>query len=226
LLAHVDKNTSRNKKAEGGEGYSGSTAWHNSARSRLFLTRGGDGLLTLEHQKSNLGRMREPLTLNWLDGGFPQLVEGGSFDGSQQQGKADDERAAALLKLIAEFESRGQYCSPATTSRNHVHAVLKSEPSFQRLKLGIDATKRIVNQCQRAKWIAPIDYRTPDRKPHQGWTVTNEGRSFAGIPAAPTAPTTEDGTDSARGAPTAPTCIGGAGDRARTQDGATGAEHE
>jgi hypothetical protein len=55
----VDKNTSRNKKADGGEGYSGSTAWHNSARSRLFMTRGDDGLLTLEHQKSNLGKRRE-----------------------------------------------------------------------------------------------------------------------------------------------------------------------
>jgi len=237
LLAHVDKMTSRNKKAEGGEGYSGSTAWHNSARSRLFLTRGDDGLLTLEHQKSNLGRMREPLTLNWPDGGFPQLVAETNFDADgftvRQQGRADDERAAALLKLIAEFEGRGQYCSPATTSRNHVHAVLKSEPGFQKLKLGIDATKRIVNQCHRAKWIEPLDYRTPDRKPHQGWTVTNEGRAFAGLPAAPTAPTaptTEDGTSQnmAQGAaPTAPTGVGGMGDRAHTQDGAEdGAETE
>ena len=230
LLAHVDKNTSRNKRAEGGEGYSGSTAWHNSARSRLFLTRGDDGLLTLEHQKSNLGRMREPLTLNWLEGGFPQLVDGGGFDAdgfaSRQQGRADDDRAAALIRLIAEFESRGQYCSPATTSRNHVHAVLKSEPDFQKLKLGIDATKRIVNQCQRAKWIEPIDYRTPDRKPHQGWTVTNEGRAFAGLPTAPTAPTAIDGTDSARGAPTAPTCIGGMGDRARTEHDTTEAGND
>jgi len=232
LLAHVDKTTSRNKKAEGGEGYSGSTAWHNSARSRLFLTRGDDGLLTLEHQKSNLGRMREPLALNWPDGGFPQLVESGGFDGSHQQGRVDDDRAAALLKLIAEFESRGQYCSPAITSRNHVYAVLKSEPEFQKLKLGIDATKRIVNQCQRANWIDSIDYRTPDRKPHQGWTVTTEGRSFAGLPAptAPTAPTCHESTDSADGtkvsAPTAPTYIGGVGDRACTKDGAEMAQSE
>jgi len=231
LLAHVDKNTSRNKKAEGGEGYSGSTAWHNSARSRLFLTRGDDGLLTLEHQKSNLGRMREPLTLEWLDGGFPQLVQGGSFDVDgftmRQQGSADDVRVAALLKLIAEFESREQFCSPAITSRNHVHAVLKSEPAFLKLKLRPDDTKRIVNQCQRAKWLEPLDYRTIDRKPHQRWVVTSEGRSFAGLsaPTAPTVPTTEDGADSADGtkvsAPTAPTYLGGVGDRARTQDGAS-----
>lgn len=223
LLAHVDKTTSRNKKAEGGEGYSGSTAWHNSARSRLFLTRGNDDLLTLEHQKSNLGRLREPVTLEWLEGGFPQVVANGGFDGSRQQGRADDDRAAALIRLIAEFESRGQYCSPALTSRNHVHAVLKSEPEFQKLKLRPDDTKRIVTQCQRAKWLDCMSYRTPDRKPHQGWTVTNEGRAFAGLstaPTAPTAPTTEDGTDSAWVAPTAPTYVGGVGESARTHDGA------
>jgi len=234
LLAHVDKNTSRSKRAEGGEGYSGSTAWHNSARSRLFLTRGDDGLLTLEHQKSNLGKKREPLTLNWLEGGFPQLVEVGGFDGSHQQGRADDDRAAALLKLIAEFEGRGQYCSPATTARNHVHYVLKSEPDFQKLKLGVDATKRIVNQCQRAKWLEATDYKSAHtRKYCQRWTVTSEGRKFAGLSAAPTAPTAptchvdaegEQGAGS--GAPTAPTYLGGVGDRAHTESGATGAGNE
>ncbi len=235
LLAHVDKATSRNKRAEGGEGYSGSTAWHNSARSRLFLTRGDDGLLTLEHQKSNFGKCCDPLTLEWLDSGLPQLVQGAGLDADgcvmRQQGRADDDRAAALLRLIAEFEGRGQYCSPAITSRSHVHAALKSEPAFLKLKLRPDDTKRVVNQCQRAKWLESLDYRTPDRKPHQRWTVTADGRLFAGLPAptAPTAPTTEDGTDSADGttasAPTAPTCVGGVGERAHTQDGASDVHH-
>jgi putative DNA primase/helicase len=230
LLAHVDKNTSRNKRAEGGEGYSGSTAWHNSARSRLFLTRGDDGLLTLEHQKSNLGRMREPVTLEWLEGGLPQLVvHGAGFDMDgfmgRVQGRADDDRAAALLRLIAEFESRGQYCSPAAQARNNVHAMLKSEPAFLAIKLRPDDTKRIVNQCQRAKWLETLDYRSLDRKERQRWVLTAEGRSFAGIPAptAPTAPTSDDGAQSADGsiggAPTAPTYAGGVGDRARTFEG-------
>jgi hypothetical protein len=237
LLAHVDKNTSRNKRAEGGEGYSGSTAWHNSARSRLFLSRGENGLLTLEHQKSNLGRMRDPVTLEWPEGDFPQLVTQESvFDvdgfAVRQQGRIDDNKAAALIKLIAEFESRGQYCSPATTSRNHAYAVLKSEPAFQKLKLSQDDTKRLVTQSQRAKWIEQLEYRSIDRKSRQRWTVTEDGRLFAGItvPTAPSAPTLKVGTDCADGtnvgAPTAPTGIGGVGDRARTEDGASEGGHE
>ena len=225
LLAHVDKATSRNKKAEGDEAYSGSTAWHNSVRSRMFLTRGDDGLLSLEHQKSNLGKKREPLTLAWLDGGFPQVVGEGGFNSTHQQGRGDDDKAVSLLKLIAEFESRGQFCSPAVTSIHHVHSVLKSDPAFQKLKLKQDDTKRLVTQCQRAGWIEPLEYRNTSRKVSERWTLTPDGRDFAGLsaPTAPTAPTTEDGASEKMaqvGCATAPTSLGGCGGRARAQDGA------
>ena len=232
LLAHVDKNTSKSRKAEGGEGYSGSTAWHNSARSRLFMTRTDMDTLTLEHQKSNLGRCHEPLALEWPDGGLPQLKGNDPADDplnpyrQRSEGRAEDERAISVLQMIAEFEGRQQFCSTANTSRNHVHAVLKSEPAFQKLKLRPDDTKRIVNQCQRAKWIETLDYRTPDRKPRQRWTLTTEGRAIAGLtaPTAPCASTTEDGASlnmAQTSAPTAPTGIGGVGERVHSQDGAT-----
>jgi hypothetical protein len=192
----------------------------------LFLNRGDDGLLTLEHQKSNLGMLREPLVLAWVQGGLPQVVADG-FSGELAKGRTDDDKAISLLKLIAEFESRGQYSSPATTSRNHVHAMLKSEPAFLNLKLRPDDVRRLVNQCQRAGWIEPIAYRSADRKPHERWSVTAGGRSLAGLPVAPTAPTAptaKDGaviSDGAKvGAPTAPTTVGGVGGRARTQVGA------
>lgn len=228
LLAHVDKNTSRNKRAEGGEGYSGSTAWHNSARSRIFMTGGAGEPLVLEHQKSNFGKKRDPLTLVWPEGGLPMLAsDAPDVAGliARAQGREDDNKAAALLALIAEFEGRGQYASPALTARNNVYALLRGEPAFQRLKLNRDAVARIVNQCQRAAWIEPLDYRSPDRKPRQRWTVTSKGLEFAGLfaPTAPTAPTCNvSATDEqgAGGAPTAPTCVGGVGERARTYEGA------
>lgn len=200
LLAHVDKNTSRARKAEGGEGYSGSTAWHNSARSRLFMTRTDMGTLTLDHQKSNLGRCREPMTLEWPDAGLPQLRGNDSAADNplnpfmqRIEGRVDDERAICLLRMIAEFENRQQYCSPIATARNNVFATLKSEPAFQRLKLNADGCKRIVNQCQRARWLAPVEYRTHDRKTRPRWTLTDEGRAFVGLaaPSAPCASSTE-----------------------------------
>lgn len=232
LLAHVDKGTSRARKAEGGEGYSGSTAWHNSARSRLFMTRDESGLLTLEHQKSNLGKRREPTTLVWPEGGLPMLAgDAPNFDGlnAKAEGRADDSAAAAMLALIAEFEGREQFASPAPQARNNVFTLLKVEPAFQRLKLSKDVTARIVNQCQRAGWLEAVEYKSAHtRKYCQRWAVTVGGREFAGLPAAaPTAPTRthmdvdapgEQGANG--GAPTAPTFQGVKGGIARTHVGA------
>jgi len=232
LLAHVDKTTSRAGKPMNGEGYSGSTAWHNSARSRLFMTRADDGLLTLEHQKSNLGKRCEPIALVWPEGGLPMLAtdapDYSALDGLVQ-GRADDGAAAALLVLLAEFEGREQYASPAPQARNNVHALLRVEPAFQRLKLNRDATARIVNQCQRAGWIESLEYKSAHTRKHcQRWTVTSQGRGFAGLPAptAPTAPTCHESEEGAQGAnggaPTAPTYEGGTGGIARTYEGAEG----
>jgi putative DNA primase/helicase len=193
LLAHVDKQTSRSRKSEGGEGYSGSTAWHNSARSRLFLTRDDSGLLTLEHQKSNLGLIAEAITLVWPHGGLPMLADADAADSNPMInpniGREDDRRAAGLLALMAEFEGRGQFTSPAITSRNNVFAVLSPEPAFKRLRMSKEDVKRIVNQCQRAGWIESIEFRTKDRKVKERWTVTESGRLFMKAPTAPTAPT-------------------------------------
>lgn len=210
LLAHVDKVTSRARNSAGGEGYSGSTAWHNTSRSRLFMSLKENGTLTLEHQKSNFGKMRETLILEWPDAGLPQLMSsaigGGHSSELSSSSRLDDERATVLLRMIAEFESRQQYCSTGITSRNHVYAVLKSEPSFQKLKLGALDVKRIVTQCQRANWIEPLDYRDGNRKPHQRWTLTTEGRNFAGLFAltAPTAPVCHEAVSGAGGASSAP----------------------
>jgi RecA-family ATPase len=218
LLAHVDKTTSRNRKADGGEGYSGSTAWHNSARSRLFLTRGNDGLLMLEHQKSNFGRMQEPITLRWEVNQLPHLLDlDAAFDDLRNKSFIETQTAIAVLRLIADFESRGQYCSPAVTSRNTVFAVLKSEPAFLKLKLRLDDTRRLLNQCQRANWIEIVDYKSPDRKPRQRWGLTAQGREQlkAVAPSAPSTAVEESWHMAQSGAPSAPTRAGGVGGRER-----------
>lgn len=67
LLNHVDKAAARYGAA--GNSYSGSTAWHNSARSRLALVSDKDGAIRLLQEKNNLGRLAEPMTLTWSDSG-------------------------------------------------------------------------------------------------------------------------------------------------------------
>ncbi len=60
LLAHVDKASA--KFGAKGNSYSGSTAWHNSARSRLALL-DENGALELRHEKANFSACASPVTL-------------------------------------------------------------------------------------------------------------------------------------------------------------------
>jgi putative DNA primase/helicase len=176
LLAHVDKGTSRGERDDS-EGYSGSTAWHNSARSRLFMSRNKEGALLLKHQKCNVGKLRDPLRLVWLEGGIPQADE--SF-GPVVQGIADRGQTKALLKLIAEFTSRDEFVSTATTSRSHAAKLLRDEPSYPKLKDG--EVLALLRQSERVGQIERIAYKGADRKPRERWDVTASGAEFAGIP--------------------------------------------
>jgi len=219
LLAHVDKLTAR---TGGTQGYSGSTAWHNSVRSRLFLSEQDDGRLLLEHQKSNRGKKADPQYLVWDDGLPMPANEVTGFDVSNLLGRVDDDRAIVMLKLIAEFESREQYCATSLQARNNVFAMLRSEPGFQSLKLNADSTKRIVTRCQRAKWVMPLDYKNTERKPRQRWTLTPAGRDFAGL-CAPTSESAHPHNSADMemwGASPAHPHAGGMGERERTCDSA------
>ena len=179
LLAHVDKGTSRGGFGSNTEGYSGSTAWNNSARSRLFMSRDKAGDLTLEHQKSNLGKLHEPIRLIWPEGGLPQLDE--QF-GPVVQGIADRNHERSLLKLIYEFTQRGEFVSTATTSRTHAAKLLRHEPAYpDRLK--DNEVFDLLRRAERAGYLERITFKGPDRKSRERWSVTPDGAAFAGFAA-------------------------------------------
>ena len=180
LLAHVDKGTSRGDRGRNTEGYSGSTAWSNSARSRLFMARADDGSITLEHQKSNLGKLRDKIRLFWPEGGLPQLdLEFGPV----VQGIADRNHEKALLKLIHEFTQRGECITTATTSRTNAARLLKHEAGYPS-KLKDTEVFDLLRRCERSGYLERETYKGADRKPRERWNVTTAGRSFAGIHAA------------------------------------------
>ena len=75
-----------------GSGMSGSTAWHNSVRSRLYLTakrdKNGDAeeetdpdQRWLKAMKANYAALAEPISLRWLAGQFVRAEPGKAFDG-------------------------------------------------------------------------------------------------------------------------------------------------
>ena len=176
LLAHVDKGTSRKERSDT-EGYSGSTAWHNSARSRIFMSR-DDGVLTLAHQKSNLAKLREPLMLEWPDGGLPQAVQSLS---PMVQGISDRVDTKALLKLIAEFSERGEHVTTATTSRTHAAKLLAGESTYPKGRKPADVFD-LLRKAERAGQLVRVMRSAENRHQKEVWEVTPQGRELAELP--------------------------------------------
>jgi RecA-family ATPase len=101
-----------------GAGTSGSTAWSNSVRSRLYLERArsadderDDDCRVLTTKKANYGRAGAERVLRWKDGVF---IAEGMGGGAEAQRRADAERV--FLDLLSEFERQGRQVSPAKSS--------------------------------------------------------------------------------------------------------------
>ena len=171
LLAHVDKNTSRAGVLASGAAYSGSVAWNNSVRSRLFLLTVGGGRRELQHQKSNLGPLLPPLPLEWPDGGLP----GPSRTDAPARPTAQD--LVPLLTLIHEFYRRQEWISPSPQAHNNVKKLLGRELG----SLGRGDVLAMAREAQRARLIEAEEFRTDQRKPSRRWKVTPAGLAL--IPA-------------------------------------------
>ena len=118
-----------------GSGAGGSTAWNNSVRSRLYLTRAAtpDGLpdnqnrRVLETMKSNYGPTGETISLTWQDGVF--VVDEGAIGG------LDGEARAALaervfLDLLRLHTAQGRHVNP-TSGPNYAPTVFAAHPDSQ-----------------------------------------------------------------------------------------------
>ncbi len=178
LLAHVDKGTSRGDRLRNDEAYSGSTAWHNSARSRLFMSRDRDGALKLEHQKCNVGPLASPLSLEWPHDGIPALDQPLS---PVVQHLTDRNHTKSILRLIHEFEQRGEYVTTATTSRTHAGKLFASEATFPPMR--DSELFDLLRRAERAGQIERVSYRNAHRNQAERWQVTAAGMAFSGIDA-------------------------------------------
>lgn len=207
LLAHVDKSAARGFGAA--ESYSGSTAWHNSARSRLVLVREkeGDGL-TLRHEKCNLGPRLPELRLEWPDDGVISLPAAGGGFVARAEAESD---LLAVLALIHEFTGRGEPISTGTTTKTHAHALLHREPGFPPgLRKAAD-TFQLLRDAHRRGFVEPQQFKGADRKPRERWALTPAGLKLIGAATAATAATSEE---TAAGEVPAEPC-GDCGDSAR-----------
>jgi len=114
-----------------GTGTSGSTAWSNSVRSRLYLERRKDNegqepdpdLRVLKLKKSNYSRAGIEIGLRWLKGRFVLDGPAGGFDKLAADAKAD----GIFLDLLARFEGQARSVSP-NQSASYAPTVFAKQP--------------------------------------------------------------------------------------------------
>lgn len=172
LLSHVSKASVVNRRAgvETSEDYSGSTAWHNSARSRLSLTPQAGGRIRIEHLKANKGSRAEPLNLEWLDGvPLPQGEHPGlGMADALQRGlerEQDEKFKDVIVSIIQDFDRRGERVPCAMSGAHTAYKALESSvlPEFPK-SLERDRCNRLVRELEHEGRVFRAKLYTPNRK--------------------------------------------------------------
>jgi hypothetical protein len=181
LLAHVNRVTAKaGRNQQDTEGYADSAAWHNAARSRLFLNSIDDtGGLLLQHLKNNFGLKQPPLDLRFRNDGSSLYVPNACQSDSSAGIKAEEQRKAVrtLLALILEFYNRGEFISPyARSPTTNSHFMLKDEPAypFRRDKSGKTECTTMIRECERNNLLVKETYRNVQRKECERLALTDK----------------------------------------------------
>ncbi|HKZ10391.1 MAG TPA: AAA family ATPase [Rhodanobacteraceae bacterium] len=195
LLAHIDKAAA--KYGDGGNAYSGSTAWHNSARSRLALVKDDTGAINLVHQKSNFTTEAEPVLLRFADHGVLVPMDARARDAEATR-QADIDAAAVLTVLRVALTSGATITTAKRGSATAWHA-LCDYPELAaeyKAKGGQQRVGAALVRLERDGRIVKVPYKKPNR---------HDGECYK---LAQTAP--ESAPESARATPPIPPCVTGA----------------
>lgn len=133
LLAHINKGSAISGKGAGTEDYSGSTAWHNSVRSRLSLNPAGIDTPTVDHMKANHGPKASPVRLEWRDG-VPVVVTGALVDYEAEAARREDQKQA-LVEVVRKIEAKGDR---VPTGRHGPHSTFNALRTFPDFPDGLD----------------------------------------------------------------------------------------
>jgi hypothetical protein len=127
LLAHVNKQTANG--VESSESFSGSTQWHNSCRSRLFLTH-KDNVLTLFHQKSNYGELSAPISMVWSSDGVLIHAPHNPLQAILRDENQYRSIRISILTLIDKYDKRGDCIPVDRSSKPNAYKLMKGDDAF------------------------------------------------------------------------------------------------
>lgn len=158
LFAHVAKTKAKGLDAKGDtEAYRGGSNWHNSVRSRIFMSREAEGNLIIEHHKNNYGMTCQPLELQWLKDRMPEVVSQEQKEAEIEITRVKDEHLMHLL--VGAIGGCGFNVGIAQTGRGTAHASLKDHLPYVELGLNHGDCVRILNRARLAGLIKIIEIK-------------------------------------------------------------------
>lgn len=150
-------------KGAGTEDYSGSTAWHNSVRSRLSLAPAGTNALTIDHVKANLGAKAATVRLEWRDGVPLVLGAEAAANAAADALAREQEHKAALVALIQDFDRRGEWVTTSMTGPSTVYKMLASHPGFP-AQVTKDVLPQLIRSLEGEQRVFRRSVRNANRK--------------------------------------------------------------
>jgi RecA-family ATPase len=121
-----------------GSGISGSTAWHNSVRSRLYMTapqlehgeQPDTDLRELRFKKSNYGPILESIALRYQNGLFLPVHGLSTVEKAAREAAVEE----ALISIGKKLIERGETLSPAQQSHSYAPTLIAKEPGAKGIK--------------------------------------------------------------------------------------------
>lgn len=158
---------------QSGSGTSGSTAWNNSVRSRLYLTADtGDGAdadgRVLTTMKANYGKKGDALPLRWEAGVFVPN-DGTTFNpGLGILNKRND---GIFVALLAKLNAQGQACSPNRSS-TYAPTVMARHPDAA--GIGKSALEQAMQRLLDANTIKVVTDGPPSKPRARLWVTAQD----------------------------------------------------
>lgn len=192
LLAHIDKAAARHGSQ--GNSYSGSTAWHNSVRSRLALLP-KDGAVELVHEKANLSRPAEPMLFTWSDSGVLMPAATGRAEGAPM----DTEHVIRALRAAqaASVDVGAARTGPSTAQS--ILATFDELPEHLRGPKGRSAFWSAVGKLQASGTVEIKTITTPQRKQRKVMVLCASSDGLESARANPPHPLAPYGAQGVRG---------------------------
>jgi RecA-family ATPase len=132
-----------------GSGISGSTAWHNSVRSRMYFRIANEvddaELRVLEVKKANYAKVSEQILLRWKNGVYVPEPRAGSLDQMAADKKIDD----LFIDLLRRFTKDGRNVSDSR-SPTYAPRVFEDEPEAKAAK----ATRKTLAEAMKRLFAA------------------------------------------------------------------------